>query len=93
MCESKVAKSEVTHLGEECFIELPKSMRKVGEEDNDEADVNNDRELNIGVPMIKRDAVKEKFNQLRRLDGAPELIDVNCALSIHSSAKSVMVIV
>lgn len=62
---------------EECFIELPKSMRKLGDEDNDDNDIGvNEREAIVGMPMIKKDNIKEKFNQLRKLDGTAELFDV-----------------
>lgn len=53
-------------------------MRKVADEDNDDHDSGAiDRDMNIGIPMFRKDNVKDKFNQLRKLDGGFESVDVS----------------
>lgn len=68
-------KDKKISTGEECFIELPKSMRKVDDDDDNDGYI--DRDVNVGIPNTKKDFVREKFALLKKLDRALENSDVS----------------
>lgn len=77
MWASKGEKKEASQA-EDVFIELPKSLRKIGDEDFGDHDGGAvERETFGGLPMVRRDAVKDKFSQLKKLEGAFEVLDVS----------------
>lgn len=55
---------DLSNACEDSFIELPRNMRKVDEEGED-AGYGHEKEAGAGLPMLRRDAVKDKFMQIR----------------------------